>query len=364
LSAWALRDNLPKESEAKMSNTWVFICIIGLSMQSWGGPSTSGGGKSIVCRDGNNRIKSVELLDLYEGRVQYQLNYQEAPESWQDQIKQQLHRTKLDEYYNSLEIGIPLPDRVADIIAAMTVIPPGTKLNPINDSLEVIAPVGCGIEQTANYQTDLSVLIDGEIWNAMSNMQKAALIMHEAIYRGLRSHGEADSRRARHFNAYIFSGGDVNDGISLPTDTKIVDCRPVGEMAYYSNWFVLFLTDDPKAHVQNLGVQFLSLGGHAVLTKKTLLISSADANGSHGMDPRLFLQELVSPSAPYNGDIYGISVSSFEPGDNVSISVFRSDENSPMKVLIHGTSSFDGSVFEKEMSCGWNTVQNSGLSIQ
>ena len=47
-----------------------------------------GGGKSVVCRDDSGKITSTEVLDIYEGKVQYGLNIQTTNEP----IKTQMER--------------------------------------------------------------------------------------------------------------------------------------------------------------------------------------------------------------------------------------------------------------------------------
>lgn len=46
----------------------------------------------------------------------------------------------------------------------------------------------------------------GSVWNQLNNVNKAALLIHEALYRNLRGMGETTSDRARKTIAYLFSG--------------------------------------------------------------------------------------------------------------------------------------------------------------
>lgn len=45
------------------------------------GAVDGGGGKGVVCRDQSGKISSAELLDLYEGRVQFGFNIPSSPDS-------------------------------------------------------------------------------------------------------------------------------------------------------------------------------------------------------------------------------------------------------------------------------------------
>ncbi len=54
---------------------------------AWGGPRSDGGGKTVVCRDENGKIKSAELLDLWEARLQYKRKLLKDNRPMEAQIK-------------------------------------------------------------------------------------------------------------------------------------------------------------------------------------------------------------------------------------------------------------------------------------
>jgi hypothetical protein len=92
--------------------------------------------------------------------------------------------------------------------------PSGTELLPINDSFEVAIPRGCGAEQVANYYNDNLILINSDIWAAFDETDRAALILHEAVYAANRLVGATNSRQSRHVVASIF------DSVTQWTDPK------------------------------------------------------------------------------------------------------------------------------------------------
>ena len=80
-------------------------------------------------------------------------------------------------------------------------------LGKINDSLHVIIPAGCTVEQTINQQmTPLPIekryWIAKKHWDKLSNLDKAGIVFHEFTYRHLQS---ADSREVRTITAEMFS---------------------------------------------------------------------------------------------------------------------------------------------------------------
>ncbi|WP_374077014.1 hypothetical protein [Bdellovibrio bacteriovorus] len=169
-----------------------------------------GGGKGIVCRDAQGVIQSAELLDLYEGKSMYGLNIRKSDLPIQEQVNKALQ-------------VIPATSRslfevFADIvIRKMVLLPSGTKLLPVDDSFEIILPKGCEAEQVAHYYSDDRILVDRDIWDHMSETDKSALILHEAVYRVNRAMGAKDSRGSRHTVMHLFDPAtqwtDVNEGV-------------------------------------------------------------------------------------------------------------------------------------------------------
>lgn len=173
-----------------------------------------GGGNAIVCLNELGSIQSAELLDLFEGTSMYSLNIQRSSRPMEEQLAQALQR---------------VPPSSRDLIEAytgivrrnMTILPTDTKLDKVHDSFEVVLPKNCKVEQLARFYSQDRILIDGEIWTKLEETDRAALILHEAIYAVNRVFGASDSRRSRHIVASIFdistNWQDVK--INVPEDT-------------------------------------------------------------------------------------------------------------------------------------------------
>lgn len=75
---------------------------------------------------------------------------------------------------------------------------------------------GCRLVQIATrrkpiFENDPEFLIDGKLWDRLSNDNKAALILHEIIYEeASKEFGHRSSRMSRAFNSLIFSGSIEN----------------------------------------------------------------------------------------------------------------------------------------------------------
>lgn len=186
--------------------TCIFSYLANATHATAGGVD-SGGGKSIVCRNADGKITSAELLDIYEGRI---LN-QRTPLADHATYKEQLNKL-----VDKVETFGPQPfnthnsfrGQVSGMVSQVVMLPNNVHLEPTSDALNAIsAPQGCKIEQLAIYVTRLGkLLIDAEIWDSIDDTNRAALMLHETIYRILRSEGgETDSFYTRQVVSYYLS---------------------------------------------------------------------------------------------------------------------------------------------------------------
>lgn len=201
-----------------------------------------GGGQGVVCRNDDGSVKSARVLDLVEAEDYFLLQLKDQPKD----------RPYLDiarEYAAVLDQAMPstgptgrlesrtgndpvvvkydinpfileskrqgdsfLADDVVIIDKNKMLIPgDDLKISPIGDSLPRVIPAGreCSLEQIAKYSDGTRQIhfVSG-VWNHLDNLNKAALLVHEALYRNLRTNGETTSDRTRKAVGYLFSGMD------------------------------------------------------------------------------------------------------------------------------------------------------------
>ncbi len=83
------------------------------------------------------------------------------------------------------------------------------KIPAVQDSNPKILPSAknCSLEQIAVYRDGTNqVHFVGSIWNQLNSVNKAALLIHESLYRNLRGMGDTTSDRTRKLVAYLFGG--------------------------------------------------------------------------------------------------------------------------------------------------------------
>lgn len=229
---------------------------------AFAGAVSGGGAKSIVCRDAQGKINSAETLDLYEAKNIYGLQLKAFTGSL-DQVISSL-QMDLKNTMSQPEIHLfPLFNQVRKI---MKLIPPTVVLKPVDDAAEVVLSSGCNLEQLAHYVDDDLLLVSEEIWNALSLIDKAALIAHEAIYRMERQGGAVNSRRTRKIVGHLFSGfpfEQVRSG--LPAHKKLCMATQGDKVTFQFAYF-------PSSSGNMTILQFFWYEGKAVFSKKTVIV--------------------------------------------------------------------------------------------
>ena len=269
-----------------------------------GGSEGTGGGQSVVCKDASGKITSAELLDLYEVRtesgrqiatwpigsdylaiaqdVANELNRAEtAGLAYQDQVVS--GQNELDILHWGIMGGFANFNPTA-FMKQVNFLPAGTGLKPIDDANSIVLPEHCQVLQAALYNdTTDKVQIVGDIWNSFDEINKAALLTHERLYRLLRIDGEKTSDHTRLAIGQVFSGYLVKSVLADISLTALYclseDVNGLGP----DYAFAAYSQSSTKANVQ-----WLVLDGMKMLNKT---IASIDLNLSPVRDPNLSLRD-------------------------------------------------------------------------
>ena len=203
------------------------------------GGESGGGGNAVVCKDELGKIESVELLDLFEGRTTEGLEYTDklemkiALQKSVDKLDQALSPKELSQTYIAYPYWIfkggtgllPVMEYANHFDSLFRVLPDDTGLPPLDDSHEIVVPKKCKIERLALYQGS-KILLDGSLWKKMNNINKAALILHEALYKYDRQlKGAKDSRNARKIVAKFMSNQKLENVLDGVPKTGASQCH-------------------------------------------------------------------------------------------------------------------------------------------
>lgn len=220
-----------------------------------------GGGKSVVCRNDQQQIISAQSLDLYEGRTLYGLHIQTSDESMNLQIEKALKTFAGDQSIIKYYVSI--------VKEKMTLLPAGTQLSEVSDSYDIVFPKGCKSEQLARYYSDEKIFVNSDIWSLLSQTDKAALILHEAIYKVNRMYGAMDSRQSRHIVMSLFDANTkwIDPEQNVPSDA--LNCISMNGALF------MYAYRNPN---NNWVLQFKVLGGTTIVSKKQATLNSNPQN--------------------------------------------------------------------------------------
>ena len=176
------------------------LSINGFAQGSDRGGHDGGGGQGVVCYNKENQIESVELLDLFEGRILEGLNIVEDHSSAALEQLLALHQ-KNQWYFNTFSSE----ESLKEFTKVFRLLPAGTRLKPIADSNSIFIPSNCKIEQLVNFQGPSRIFVVSDFWHMLSPTAQAALYAHELIWSYERNNGALYSSRARRTVARLFA---------------------------------------------------------------------------------------------------------------------------------------------------------------
>ncbi len=199
-----------------------------------------GGGQGIVCRNDDGTVASAQLLDLAEAENFFLFNLKKQPK---DRPYLEIAREYAAILDNAIPANMPTSTKTStsgnapakisydisvgvllskflknqrikelvDLIDVTKSLIPGNsfKIPAVQDSNPKILPSAknCSLEQIAVYRDGTNqVHFVGSVWNELNNVNKAALLIHESLYRVLREMNDTTSDRTRKMVAYLFGG--------------------------------------------------------------------------------------------------------------------------------------------------------------
>lgn len=230
------------------------------------GVMNGGGGQSVVCRDSGGKIKSAEMLDVFEAREIFGL----TPRTYSGTLDAAVASLKTDLMSTMDQPDIHLFPIIERVQKNMRLVSSAVVLKPIDDAALVAVPRDCAIEQLAVYVDETLLLVSEEIWNSLNVTNRAALVMHEAIYRLERYSDVTDSRRARKIVGHLISGFAFEPvrGGRPPRMPSVCTATLNGKMIYN------FLATPTNGGTMT-EIQFYVYEGKFVFSKKTSVLPIA-----------------------------------------------------------------------------------------
>lgn len=238
------------------------------------GVTVGNGGHVVLCRN-KTQVALLETFDLYEGRLVHGHKYIEPLQAEEALPLALSLARKLDEARDlrfesrSLRGKLSLEKKLQHVAKTMRFIKSGSRLAATPDSQEFISfPKNCQLAQAINFRNERTILVNPDLWRALSPLNQAALYLHEAVYWHLRETGvEKDSRRTRRVVAALLAGAQVEAVTLLPAGSQgqLQFCRSLARSATDGDWPTKFFAyQDSKGQVI---LQMLQISGHRILTR-------------------------------------------------------------------------------------------------
>jgi|GEM_PF-3912528 len=234
------------------------------------GTGTHGGGGHI-CYNSDKSIKSAVMYDLYEGVNRYEFPAKESLKGNFDEIMTNAisrvrevnpaFAVKIEAASNLMLREMQFTDKV---------------LLDSNDAGKVSVDEGCTFGQVVTWDERVGkIKVNKKIYNAMKNLDKAALIFHEAVYYLARRYSyQFNSDDTREFVARVFLGQPIKmDFFAAHT----MDIGVVDEPIYGAKTIKRINWEDPACYqyrIKDVGTELnveISLGADQEYNQKFLI---------------------------------------------------------------------------------------------
>jgi hypothetical protein len=242
---------------------------------------------------------------------------------------------------------------------------PGYVLLDIPDSNHIGLEDGCQLEQLVAYipprfPQDKPYIINEDLWKRLDNDNKAAVILHEIVYRELKILGATNSSEARYLNSMILS--NLIDGYTVAAYIdllKIID--PTGKLKFACKQFPearigLYVVDGNGIELSLPTVTVVDYGPHQLQVDKIKFNDQLELDLDSPIDTDLgvlkvlgsqckishesveFFPNTTVPSGNYHCDInfdlngQGLTASMISLGSNGKLEKAYVKNYSPFKV--------------------------------
>jgi hypothetical protein len=193
-----------------------FYLLLLISLNCFAGDRAGNGGDVVVCKTGDTET-SVELLDITEARMR-DFDFVMNGNTIEEKVFSALNKFRELDLYGSYFVGAIIPGLLNDFLLfdrnpgaqLKTVNFTDYELTDVNDSFEVGLPVNCKIKQLIIFNPlslkgEKKFYISKKLWKKLDLKNKAAAIIHEALYIYFSGRGWTDSRFARYINHIVNS---------------------------------------------------------------------------------------------------------------------------------------------------------------
>ncbi|NRA67483.1 MAG: hypothetical protein HRU19_23585 [Pseudobacteriovorax sp.] len=176
-----------------------------LSKLAVAGHETNNGGSGVVCRDKDQVVQTVELLDFWEARVLRSASFPDNELSVESRLNAATQ--KFIRLTGNIGFGEKLRKKLVLLQTQKLNSLENLAIKPSADVQNRYLPKDCPVEGIASFDdTYLKLDVNQELFSKLDQLNRAGLLFHEAVYRILRhNYGHTDSLLARYMTSCSFS---------------------------------------------------------------------------------------------------------------------------------------------------------------
>lgn len=152
------------------------------------GGGDSGGGSVVVCRNSEGEIESVQLLDLFEGKIRHHHKHPSLNLDHTEILERLIPRLSFA-HFETGDSHWSFPEELREELYELKLksefLPHGVTLNQPTDlgsSYAIVVPDGCRVEAAGFREADGTFVIASTLYEPMDEVNKAAFWLHEAVY--------------------------------------------------------------------------------------------------------------------------------------------------------------------------------------
>ena len=233
----------------------ILISMFAGPMVHANGGVSGGGGKGVLCGS------QLRTLDLYEAA---EIHHLPVPHTSLDlDANLRIFGPDMEAYFEEFKVDPKSSHEIDRFMSGVPAflktfvdIPVGSRL-PLTDdaTLPTLLP-GCAVVQIAIYSDDDQIFRDSEYWNLLSVEDQAALILHEALYRGGKKMKARTSDHVRKLIGLLFAQ-QLPETILAPTfgvPQRLICTAGDGNAG--TEAFETYLVDEVRGGVSGLAMYF------------------------------------------------------------------------------------------------------------
>lgn len=163
----------------------ILLSTLFFASSIFAGDKGNGGGAHICPNEG-----TIQMYDLYEGYTRYNLT-PSIDNSFS--VEEYVQRALKKVMYDQPAVGLKLKEILEYLMdQGHLVVRYNLNIPLIEDANILVVNIGCSYEQLANWDNySGNVLVKGEYFDRLDNVNKAALYLHEALYKFARDYQDA-----------------------------------------------------------------------------------------------------------------------------------------------------------------------------